>query len=162
MSCFEIMWKKYFRAGEATVDNIIQRMRILWWITKATKTHSEYVTLTTFPLQRCLLERASLLRYTYIARLVFPHFTYSKTKCKILLALIDLCWIESTVSRWNVKTYFRKFNQLTYIWDMTPFGLVYRYQIYVLAFSVFWANLKMEASDPPKRWYIYHQWKVIL
>ena len=33
---------------------------------KSTNTHSAYVTLTAFPLQQWLHERASLLRYTYI------------------------------------------------------------------------------------------------
>jgi len=43
----------------------IWRTRIACWITKATDTHSEYVTLTTFPLKQWLHERASMLRYTY-------------------------------------------------------------------------------------------------
>ena len=34
---------KYCTAGQATDDNIIRRMRIACWITKATDTHSEYV-----------------------------------------------------------------------------------------------------------------------
>jgi len=38
--------------------------------TKATSTHTEYVTYIAFPLQQWLHERASLLRYTYIACLV--------------------------------------------------------------------------------------------
>ena len=46
------------------------RMRIACWIPKAKHTHSEYVILTAFPLQQWLHERASMLRYTYIARLV--------------------------------------------------------------------------------------------
>jgi hypothetical protein len=46
------------------------RMRIARWIRKATNTHSEYVTLIAFPLQQWLHERASMLRYTYIACLV--------------------------------------------------------------------------------------------
>jgi hypothetical protein len=40
------------------------RMRIACWITKATNTHSEYVTLTAFPLQQWLRERASMLLYS--------------------------------------------------------------------------------------------------
>ena len=48
----------------------IWRMRIACWITKATDTHSEHVVLTTFPLQQWLYERASMLRYTYVACLV--------------------------------------------------------------------------------------------
>jgi hypothetical protein len=62
---YEIMWKIYGRAGQATDDNIIQRMRFAGWITKATKTPSEYIIITDFPLQQWLLERASMLRYTY-------------------------------------------------------------------------------------------------
>ena len=44
----------------------IRRMRIACWINKATNTPSQYVILIAFPLQQCLKERASLLRYTYI------------------------------------------------------------------------------------------------
>jgi len=36
-------------------------------ITKATDTHTEYVILTAFPRQQWLHERASMLRYTYVA-----------------------------------------------------------------------------------------------
>jgi hypothetical protein len=51
---------------------IIGSMRIACWITKATDTHSEYVILVliAFPRQQWLRERASMLRYTYIASLV--------------------------------------------------------------------------------------------
>jgi hypothetical protein len=45
----------------------IWRMRIACWVPKATNTHSQYVILIAFPLQQWLQERASLLRYTYIA-----------------------------------------------------------------------------------------------
>ena len=48
----------------------ILRMRIKCWIPKATNSHSEYVMLITFPLQQWLKERASMLRYTYIACIV--------------------------------------------------------------------------------------------
>jgi hypothetical protein len=43
------------------------RMRIASWIPKATNTHSQYVILTAFPPQHWLHERATMLRYTYIA-----------------------------------------------------------------------------------------------
>ena len=54
------------------------RMRIAFWITKATNTHLEYITLMqylhviliAFPLQQWLSERASMLRSAYIACLV--------------------------------------------------------------------------------------------
>ena len=60
----------YYRAGRATNYNIIQRMRIACWIPKATNTHSEYVTLIAFTQQKWLRDRASVLRYMYIAGLV--------------------------------------------------------------------------------------------
>jgi hypothetical protein len=37
--------EKYCTAEQATDDNIIRRMRIACWITKATDTHSQYVIL---------------------------------------------------------------------------------------------------------------------
>ena len=40
------------------------------WITKATKTHSEYAILIAFPLQPWKYERTSMLRYRKIACLV--------------------------------------------------------------------------------------------
>ena len=58
--------EKYCRARSVT-DNVIQRMRIACWIPKAANTHSTYVILTAFPLQQCLQERVSVLRYTCFA-----------------------------------------------------------------------------------------------
>ena len=49
----------------------IWRMRFSYWITKTTKTHSEYVILSAFPLQQRLQKRALILRYTYIALLLY-------------------------------------------------------------------------------------------
>jgi len=46
-------------------------MRIVCCITKATETHSEYIIVIALPLQNWLHERASVLRYTYIACLVY-------------------------------------------------------------------------------------------
>ena len=59
--------EKYGRAGQATDDNILRRMSIECWIPKAIGTRSEYVILITFLRQHWLRERASILRYTYIA-----------------------------------------------------------------------------------------------
>jgi hypothetical protein len=42
--------EKYGRARQATDDNISRRMRIAFWITKVTDTHSEYVILTAISL----------------------------------------------------------------------------------------------------------------
>ena len=46
----------------------VRRTRTACWIPKATDTHSQYTTLIAFPLEQWLHERASLLRYTSIAR----------------------------------------------------------------------------------------------
>jgi hypothetical protein len=63
---YKIMWKKCVRTRQTTDDNIIRRMRFVYRITKATDTHSDYVIRIPFPLQECLGERASMLRYTKI------------------------------------------------------------------------------------------------
>jgi hypothetical protein len=49
---YEIMWKENGRARQATDENIIRRMRIARWITKATHIHSEYVTHLASPWQQ--------------------------------------------------------------------------------------------------------------
>jgi hypothetical protein len=63
--------EKYSIAGQITDD---WRMRIACWIPKATNTDSEYLILIAFTLKQRLHERASMLRYTYIACLscLFP------------------------------------------------------------------------------------------
>jgi hypothetical protein len=67
--------EKYGTVRQATNDNIIRRMRFACWITKATDTHSEYVILIGFQRQQQLRERASVLRYMYIAAVVFTLLT---------------------------------------------------------------------------------------
>jgi len=64
---------KHDGAGQATDGNIIRRMRIACWITKATNTPSKYVIL--FPLSQWLRERTSELRCMYIAYVVTVPFT---------------------------------------------------------------------------------------
>jgi hypothetical protein len=59
------MWKNTVEPDRPQMT--IWRMRIACWIPKATNTHSEYVILIDFPMQQWLPERASMLRYTYIA-----------------------------------------------------------------------------------------------
>jgi len=62
---YEIMWKN--KAQSCRPQMTIWRMRIAFWIPKATNTHSVCVILVSFPLQQWLNERVSMLRYTYIA-----------------------------------------------------------------------------------------------
>jgi hypothetical protein len=54
--------EKYGTARQTADNNIIRRMRIACWITEATDTHSDYEILIAVPRQRCLRERASILR----------------------------------------------------------------------------------------------------
>jgi hypothetical protein len=67
----------------------IWRMCVACWITKATQTHthSEYVILIAFPLQQLLQERASMLRYTYIACLVI-------LKCIYYIYICNIYWFQ--------------------------------------------------------------------
>jgi len=68
-SCiYEILWNNIVQPNRPQLT--IWRMRIACWIPECTNTHSHYVILSAFPLQQWLKERASLLRYTYIACLV--------------------------------------------------------------------------------------------
>jgi hypothetical protein len=54
-------------AGQATDDDTIWRMHCACWVTKATNTHSEYVTFIAFPQQQQLQEHAPVLHYMYTA-----------------------------------------------------------------------------------------------
>ena len=59
----------------------IWRMRNASGIPNATNIHSEDVILIDFPLQQWLYERASILRYTYIAGLVIYRPILSARNC---------------------------------------------------------------------------------
>ena len=66
-------------------------MRCPCWVTKAADTHSEYIILIAFPLQRWLRERARNLRYTYIACLVILHLLL------LSLTLLQTCILLSSI-----------------------------------------------------------------
>jgi len=63
------MWKNILEPGRP--ETTIRCKKIACCIPKATNTHSQYVILITFPLQKWLNERGSTLRYTHISYLVF-------------------------------------------------------------------------------------------
>jgi hypothetical protein len=65
---YEIMWNNFVEGVRPQMT--IWKMRIACWIPKDMGTHLEYSVIFAFPLQQWLHERASLLRYTYIACLV--------------------------------------------------------------------------------------------
>jgi hypothetical protein len=64
----EIKWKILANPGKPQM--ITWRLRIAWWIPKATNAHSEYVIIIAFLLQQWLDQYASMLHYTYIGILV--------------------------------------------------------------------------------------------
>ena len=68
---YEITWKN--RVERDRPQMTIWLLRISCRIPKATHIHSQYVILIACPLQQWLHERASMLRYTYIACLVKNH-----------------------------------------------------------------------------------------
>jgi len=81
----------------------IWRIRLSCWIPKATNTQSEYVIITAFPQQLWLHERASILRYTYIACLVYRR---SDTLKSIFPNSGHLCtkfWWECEGPKWLTK-----------------------------------------------------------
>jgi hypothetical protein len=62
--------EKYGTERQATDDNITRHIRIECGIPKTTNTQSEYVILITCQRQQWLHKSASVLRYTYVARIV--------------------------------------------------------------------------------------------
>jgi len=54
------------------------RIRVACWIPNSTNTRSQYVTHIAFPLSQWLHEHTSVLRYTYIAWLVYRKFPESQ------------------------------------------------------------------------------------
>ena len=69
----EKIWKNIVEPGRPQMT--IWRMRFACWIPEATNTHSEYVTLIAVFRLQWLYDRASMLRYTYTARLLYDTLT---------------------------------------------------------------------------------------
>ena len=72
LAFYEIMCKSTVELDRPQMT--IRRVHIACWIPEATHTHSEYVILIAFPLQ-LVAQATSMLRYTYIARLVTNPFS---------------------------------------------------------------------------------------
>jgi len=62
--CLRNNVEKYCTAGQATDDKTVRHMRTACWTTKATNTHSEYVTLQLFAATMLAQTRPSV-RYTF-------------------------------------------------------------------------------------------------
>ena len=59
------------RAGQVTDNNIIWRMRIAYWVTKATDIHSEYVIRVFFSVATMMKRTRPNVTFSYVAWLVF-------------------------------------------------------------------------------------------
>ena len=96
------MWKNTLEpAGPQTK---IGRMSIAGWISKATNTLSEYVTVIAFPLQKFLHEHASLLRYTYSACLVtYSVVIYEVGPLKTLIYIFQLTKLISIFKNFPIS-----------------------------------------------------------
>jgi hypothetical protein len=75
---YEIMWKNIVEPGRPQM--VIWRLRIVFWIPKATNTHTGCVIIIAFPLQQRLHERASVLRYTNV-----PQCYVTRTRLSVTL-----------------------------------------------------------------------------
>ena len=75
-------------------------MCIACWIPKATDTRSEYVTVIALPLQRRLHECASILRYTYMACLVWYLGYGSVLVVEICVVCISLVGAGGNAIKW--------------------------------------------------------------
>ena len=95
---YDIMWKSTVERGKPQMT--IRRMRNARWITKATNTHSEYVTLTPFQPQQWLQEHASLSRYMNITSISEFKSTWSSTIYILILHsfLVSFVkWIQNQI-----------------------------------------------------------------
>jgi hypothetical protein len=84
--------EKYGRARQTTDNSITWRMRFALLTPEPKGTHSEYVILIAFPRQQWLRERASMLRYTYVACVVIliRHISIRPSFLKLQQTLHDL------------------------------------------------------------------------
>jgi len=79
---------RYCRAGHRWLAT--WRSRFACWIPKATNTHSKHLILIALPQQQWLRERASVLRYTFIACLVPPQLRHGSVR-SLLIRVLVLC-----------------------------------------------------------------------
>ena len=73
ISCYEIMRKNIVEP--CWLQMTVWRMRIALWMPKATNALSGYVIVIVFPRQKCLHERASMLRYSPLPALFHRVYT---------------------------------------------------------------------------------------
>jgi hypothetical protein len=65
---YEIIWGKYGTDSQITDNNILRRMRVARWLTKATDTHFEYVIIITLYRATMVMRTRPTLMF-YVRRL---------------------------------------------------------------------------------------------
>jgi hypothetical protein len=78
---YEIMWENIVEPDSPQMTQ--WGMRMSRWLPTATNTHSGYVILMVFLLQKLLHERSSLLRCTYTACLVLNYVHHCLVRCTL-------------------------------------------------------------------------------
>ena len=111
LSIYDVRWKNIVQPDRSQIT--IWRMRCAWWIIKATNTHSQYVTLTAFPLQQSFHEWPQwyVIR-TYIACLVTMHSPRQPLHTALNVTYLQICLLIFQNNSW------RKFEQKEAIQDM--------------------------------------------
>ena len=102
-----------FHFGNLTIYQIMQKnivesvkpqmatwpVRVAYWIPKAINTYSEHVILTAFPMHKLLHKRASILRYTCIACLVYIFLVFNEIYGQIAVMLSQCLYYEEIQKR---------------------------------------------------------------
>ena len=90
--------EKYWRAGQATDDNMTHAHCMLG--TQDYKhTHTEYVIFIAFPLRQWFHESATLLHYTYVARVVMYNSDESQSCCVIIASSLARCTLVTSSTK---------------------------------------------------------------
>ena len=117
------MWKNTLEPSRPQM--IMLHMHTAWWMLKATKTHSDYVTVIAILLQQWLHEHSSVLCYMYIASLdsscnvcfifKFPFWTFSF----ICHPITGITWLEATFKTENVQNGLKTNVKYSNLWHLT-------------------------------------------
>ena len=83
---YEVCWKNIVEPARPQMK--IWRNCTACWIPKTKNTHSEYVTLIAFPLQKWFHEHISILLYTYFGCLVV--YSVTKYETELIMALVHI------------------------------------------------------------------------
>ena len=123
-----LLWdnvEKYSITGQATDDHIIRRTRFTCCITKATKTHSDYVVLNAFPREQWFREHASqLCLYVPCCLVILWRSNSSRAQAASLLIFLDHTQLgtnrRTSLSKWSTHLRGRFLHNTTNTRDEHP------------------------------------------